>query len=120
MKGRIQMNENMRKVYEVEISNKIESIEDIDEAEFAIIGLLKDAGIPYETAIMSKMNYERFNEWNGRFDTYYVISIPEKYIEKLNALFLQQVLQKNFSWGTTGTHHKEMLLLFIKDYFYLL
>ena len=83
MKGLIRMNEKMRKVYEEEISNKVESIEEIDEAEFAIIGLLKDAGIPYETAIMSKMNYERFNEWNGRFDTYYVISIPETYIEKL-------------------------------------
>ena len=60
-----------------------ESIEDIDEAEFSVIDLLKTAGIPYQTEILSRINYERFNEWDGRYDTYYVISIPEKYIEKL-------------------------------------
>ena len=81
----------MRKVYEVEISNKIESIEDIDEAEFSVIDLLKTAGIPYQTEILSRINYERFNEWDGRYDTYYVISIPEKYIEKLRNEFPEEL-----------------------------
>ncbi len=60
------MKENMRIVYEIEVSNEIESVEDINEAEFPVLELLKSEGVPYQIDILKKMNYERFTKKNKR------------------------------------------------------
>ena len=79
------MNENMRIVFEIGVTKEISSIEEINEEELPVLDLLKSEGIPYEISICSKINYENFDYWSdtGRYDNYYVVCVPEEYIERI-------------------------------------
>ena len=79
-------------VYEEELERKVKSIEDIDVENIPVISLLKDEGVPYEIEIREKIDYERFNEWDSRYNKYLVIYVANEHIEKLKNVFPEEFL----------------------------
>ena len=93
------MKENMRVIYDEDICEQIQSVDEIHEDTIEILELLKEHGIPYEKEIRMKLDSSNYDGWEERAVKYLAILVAEEDLPKVKECIPEELccITKRFS-----------------------
>ena len=93
------MKENMRVIYDEDICEQIQSVDEIHEDTIEILELLKELNIPYEKEIRMKLDSSNYDGWEERAVKYLAILVAEENLPKVRENIPEELccITKRFS-----------------------